>query len=66
MLGFAPPNVQCSRAGCSADATNKLIWANPKIHTDGRTKTWLACNEHLQFLIDYLETRGFLQSTELI
>jgi len=36
-----------------------VIWRNPKIHTDGRTKTWQACAEHLDFLRDYLDARGF-------
>jgi hypothetical protein len=40
-------------------ATHKLNWRNPKIHNEDRVKTWLACDEHLGFLVDYLETRGF-------
>lgn len=66
MFGANPTNIRCSRAGCNADATVSLIWRNPKIHTDGRTKNWLACDEHLEFLVDYLDTRGFLISTESI
>jgi hypothetical protein len=54
---------KCSRAGCDAKAANQLIWRNPKIHTDGRTKVWAACQDHTEFLIEYLQTRGlFLES----
>lgn len=52
----------CSRANCELTATKALIWQNPKIHTGARHKTWLACPEHLHYLSDFLETRGFLQS----
>lgn len=56
----------CSRAGCSLQASHSLIWRNPKIHTDGRTKTWLACPEHLNFLVDYLQSRSlFIESKTL-
>lgn len=50
---------KCSRAGCLAQAEFSLIWRNPKIHLDGRTKTWLACGEHREFLSEYLDSRGF-------
>jgi hypothetical protein len=53
---------QCSRAGCNNEASYSLIWSNPKIHTDGRTKTWLACNEHIDYLTEYLESRGLLKN----
>ena len=49
---------KCSRAGCAAEATALVVWRNPKIHTDGRTKTWLACPEHVDFLKEYLDARG--------
>jgi hypothetical protein len=54
---------KCSRAGCTQLATHKLNWRNPKIHSEDRVKTWLACDEHLSFLVDYLETRGFFLAT---
>jgi hypothetical protein len=41
-------------------ATWQLIWRNPKLHPEGRTKSWLACQEHLDFLSQYLDARGFL------
>ncbi|MFY7819861.1 MAG: acetone carboxylase [Rhodoluna sp.] len=50
---------QCSRRGCSAEASTFIEWANPKIHTDGRVKVWAACAEHQEFLVDYLSARGF-------
>jgi len=53
---------KCSRAGCAAEAKNWITWRNPKIHTDGRTKLWSACDEHTKFLIDYLDARGFFLS----
>jgi len=50
---------KCSRAGC-ANAAEKIIeWRNPKIHGSDRTKQWGSCLEHLEFLIDYLQARGF-------
>ena len=50
---------QCSSAGCSADATWRVNWRNPRIHTPDRVKVWLACDEHRDTLGDYLATRGF-------
>ena len=51
--------LRCSRAGCSADATATVNWRNPKIHTIDRVKVWLACDEHVEYLRDYLEARDF-------
>ena len=50
---------QCSRAGCRNDATHRVNWRNPRIHPDTRVKVWLACGDHVDFLHDYLGTRGF-------
>jgi spore coat protein CotF len=58
--------VKCSRAGCEQSAQTKIIWRNPKIHSIDRKKVWLACEIHQQYLIDYLDTRGFYQGTEEI
>lgn len=38
----------------------RLVWMNPMIHCDGRTKTWLACSEHVDYLKDFLAQRNFL------
>ena len=60
MIGsFGPDGVRCSRAGCSADATRNVNWRNPRIHDESRVKVWLACDEHREFLRDYLASRDF-------
>jgi len=51
--------VRCSRAGCTRDATFTVNWRNPRIHSEDRVKVWLACDEHSEYLRDYLATRGF-------
>ena len=51
----------CSRRGCSAEATFRLEWNNPSIHTPDRRKVWLACQEHRDWLADFLRARGFLK-----
>ena len=50
---------QCARAGCTEDAAWQVNWRNPRIHSADRIKVWVACNEHVEFLRDYLDTRGF-------
>ncbi len=56
----APPERRtCSRAGCRAPATAAIRWSNPRLHTDGRRKTWLACDEHLPHLRGFLAARAF-------
>ncbi len=50
---------RCSRAGCRAEATWAVHWRNPRIHGIDRVKTWLACEEHRDYLYDYVEARGF-------
>ena len=54
-----PVAAQCSRAKCGLAATQSLQWRNPRIHTDGRSKTWLACDEHTSVLVAFLTDRGF-------
>lgn len=54
-----PPRRTCSRAGCRLDATAAIRWRNPRIHTGDRAKTWLACDEHVDHLRDFLDARGF-------
>jgi hypothetical protein len=34
------------------------------IHCDGRTKTWLACGEHLEYLSEFLIARSFLREVQ--
>ena len=35
----------------------QLLWNNPKIHTPERRKTWLACDDHADWLENYLSER---------
>ena len=58
-FGTSEAAVQCSRANCSNDAVWNVNWRNPRIHTADRVKVWVACEEHREFLRDYLGTRGF-------
>ncbi len=57
-LGAAPAG-GCSRAGCREEATWRIDWRNPRIHTSDRFKTWLACDEHVEYLRGFLESRSF-------
>jgi hypothetical protein len=60
MIGADGPATQrCSRAGCGEPATWGVHWRNPRIHSEDRVKTWLACDEHVDYLRDYLATRDF-------
>lgn len=60
MIGdIAAPTDICSRAGCTADATQRVLWRNPRIHTPDRVKVWLACDEHAPYLRDHLAARDF-------
>ena len=62
MLGLGDPgpsDVQCSRAGCTAVATRSVNWRNPKIHGLERVKVWSACDEHVDYLSDFLLARDF-------
>ncbi len=53
----------CSARRCSQDATWALLWNNPKLHTPERRKVWLACDDHLEHLTQFLDVRGFLKDT---
>lgn len=50
---------RCSRAGCTIEALWAVNWRNPRIHGAERVKVWLACDEHVEFLRDYLASRDF-------
>ncbi len=52
-------DLQCSRAGCRDEARWRVEWRNPKIHDASRRKVWLACDEHVRYLRDYLAARDF-------
>lgn len=49
----------CSRAGCRNIAAWNVNWRNPKLHGPDRVKIWLACDEHRDYLLHYLEARDF-------
>ncbi|MGH8870253.1 MAG: hypothetical protein ACRDYU_19985 [Actinomycetes bacterium] len=53
----------CSAKGCRATATWALRWNNPKLHTPERRKTWVACDDHREYLTTFLDARGFLRET---
>lgn len=36
-----------------------IEWSNPRIHRDGRRKTWLACAAHVTYLTEFLAARDF-------
>lgn len=55
----APERHTCSRAGCRDEATAAIEWRNPRIHTGDRVKTWLACDEHVEVLREFLAARAF-------
>lgn len=52
-------SLECSRAGCRNAATRQVVWRNPRIHAADREKVWLACDDHVAFLRDYLAARDF-------
>lgn len=54
----------CSAKGCQQDARYAVVWNNPKVHTPEREKTWLACEEHRDFLSGFVDKRGFLVRVE--
>lgn len=49
----------CSRAGCGSRAAWRIEWRNPKIHTADRVKVWLACDDHVDYLREFLAARDF-------
>lgn len=60
MIGLGEPDpLTCSRAGCRETATSRIEWRNPKIHSADRVKVWLACDEHVEFLSEFLAARDF-------
>lgn len=61
MTGLAgePEPYTCSRAECRRGASWQIKWRNPKIHTTDRVKIWLACDEHRDYLRDFLQARSF-------
>lgn len=58
------PSVICSAKGCRAPAGYALVWNNPTVHTPGREKVWLACEEHREQLAHHLASRSFLRRVD--
>ena len=48
-LGVEAASGICSARECTNAAIYRIDWRNPAIH-HARTKTWLACEEHLSYL----------------
>lgn len=59
LTGVGPEFPTCSRAGCHEAAAWNINWRNPRIHDLSRVKVWLACEEHRDYLREYLHTRDF-------
>ena len=57
-LGVEATSGICSARECTNAAIYRIDWRNPAIH-HGRTKTWLACEEHLSYLENYFTYRSF-------
>lgn len=53
------PDAFCSRAGCREVAVWRVDWRNPRIHAVDRRKTWVACDDHVAYLRDFLAARDF-------
>lgn len=56
----------CSRAGCRTAARWRIDWRNPRIHAADRRKTWVACDEHVGYLREFLTARDFPVAVELL
>jgi len=54
-------SLTCSARGCQAEASWSLLWNNPKLHDPAYRKTWLACDDHREYLTDFLTARAFLR-----
>jgi hypothetical protein len=59
VFGIEPERFTCSRAACGEPALWRVEWRNPKIHTADRVKVWLACDEHVDYLREFLAARDF-------
>lgn len=59
LSGEGPLSPICSRAGCRREAGWNVNWRNPRIHGAERVKVWLACDEHREYLAEYLAARDF-------
>lgn len=62
-MSLPAPDLMCSAKRCKAPAAWGLLWSNPKLHTSGRRKTWLACTDHREHLENFLDARSFHRET---
>lgn len=62
-MAVEAPALICSAKGCGDAAVHALLWNNPSLHTPDRRKVWLACDEHREYLEEFLTLRGFLRET---
>ncbi len=59
-----PDEPICSAKRCKQPAAWRLLWNNPSLHTPGRLKTWLACDDHREHLSQFLGARRFLRDVQ--
>jgi hypothetical protein len=57
-------DIECSRAGCRASARWRVIWRNPRIHSADRRKIWVACDDHVAYLREFVAARDFPVTVE--
>lgn len=57
-------DIECSRAGCRASAQWRVIWRNPRIHAADRQKVWVACDDHVAYLREFVAARDFPVTVE--
>ncbi|HEX5494621.1 MAG TPA: hypothetical protein VFX70_08635 [Mycobacteriales bacterium] len=43
-----------------------LVWNNPRVHSPGREKRWVACGSHRAYLEEFLNSRGFLRRVDQV
>ena len=60
MTGPATRELVCSAKACRHPAVHAVVWRNPALHTSDRRKVWLACEDHVDHLRDFVQLRGFL------
>lgn len=56
--------LHCSAKSCEQPAGYAVVWNNPKIHTPDREKVWLACEQHREWLSNFVDKRGFLRRVD--
>ena len=61
-----PDQVICSARGCRQRASWAIVWNNPRIHPPEREKVWTACEEHREYLADYVRRRSMLRRVDPI